>query len=87
MHAFVPSGTGLKVARCTFSRATLANWIIIYALHKGSLVRTFLIADETRIQVLKKGGRNPGIQSFLGSFVRVLRSGLSVGFVVRVYFN
>ena len=61
-----------------FTRATLANWIIYCAknyfrplydyLHRQLLKRTFLMADETRIQVLKESGRNPETDSFMWLF-------------------
>lgn len=61
-----------------FTRATLANWIIYCAknyfeplydyLHRQLLGRTFLMADETRIQVLKEPGRNPETDSFMWLF-------------------
>lgn len=57
------------------SRATLANWIIYCAnhyfmpvykyLHRELLKREFLMADETRVQVLKELGRTPESQSFM----------------------
>ena len=57
------------------SRTTLANWIIhcsssyfepIYEyFHRELLKRQFLMADETRIQVLKEEGRNPETDSFM----------------------
>ena len=64
-------GVGLK-------RATLANWIIFCArnyfqpmydyFHRTLLARTYLMADETRIQVLKEPGRNPETDSFMWLF-------------------
>lgn len=60
------------------SRATLANWIIYCAgnyfspfydyLHRELLKRQFLMADETRIQVLKELGRNAETDSFMWLF-------------------
>ena len=62
----------------SFSRATLANWIIICAteyfqplydyFHRCLLRRMFLMADETRIQVLKEGERNPESDSYMWLF-------------------
>ena len=61
-----------------FTRATLANWIIYCAknyfkpvydyLHRQLLERTFLMADETRIQVLNEPERNPETDSFMWLF-------------------
>lgn len=61
-----------------FTRATLANWIIYCAktyfepmyeyLHRQLLARTYLMADETRIQVLKEPERNPETDSFMWLF-------------------
>lgn len=60
------------------SRATLANWVIYCAgnyfsqfydyLHRELLKRKFLMADETRIQVLKEPGRNAETDSFMWMF-------------------
>lgn len=57
------------------TRATLANWIIYCAehyfmpvyeyLHRELLKREFLMADETRVQVLKEPERAPESQSFM----------------------
>ena len=59
-------------------RATLANWIIYCAseyfapfydyLHRELLKRQFLMADETRVQVLKEPGRNAETDSFMWLF-------------------
>lgn len=56
------------------SRATLANWIIYCAgnyfsplydyFHREILKRQFLMADETRVQVLKEPGRKAETDSF-----------------------
>ena len=61
-----------------FTRATLANWIIYCAynyfkpmydyLHRQLLLRKYLMADETRIQVLKEPERNPETDSFMWLF-------------------
>ena len=61
-----------------FTRATLANWIIYCAdnyfkpmydyLHRQLLQRKYLMADETRIQVLKEPERNPETDSFMWLF-------------------
>ena len=61
-----------------FTRATLANWIIYCAdnyfkpmydyLHRQLLHRKYLMADETRIQVLKEPERNPETDSFMWLF-------------------
>lgn len=60
------------------SRATLANWIIYCAMnyfsplydyfHRELLKRRFLMADETRIQVLKEPGREAETDSFMWLF-------------------
>lgn len=57
------------------SRTTLANWIIYSAghyfrplydyFHRQLLLREFLMADETRVQVLKEPGRSAESQSFI----------------------
>lgn len=59
-----------------FTRATLANWIIYCAdnyfkpmydyLHRQLLQRKYLMADETRIQVLKEPERNPETDGYQG---------------------
>ena len=61
-----------------FTRATLANWIIYCAnhyfkpmydyLHRQLLGRKYLMADETRIQVLNEPERNPQTDSFMWVF-------------------
>ena len=60
------------------NRATLANWIIYCAtqyfapfydyLHRELLKRKFLMADETRIQVLHEEGREAETDSFMWLF-------------------
>lgn len=60
------------------SRTTLANWIIHCAeqyfrpvydhLHRQLLERSFLMADETRVQVLKEPGRSAESDSFMWLF-------------------
>lgn len=60
------------------SRATLANWIIycsqkyfqpLYGyFHRELLKRSFAMADETRVQVLKEPDRRPQTQSFMWVF-------------------
>lgn len=57
------------------SRATMANWIIycsrMYLLpmyqyfHREMIKREFLMADETRVQVLKEKGRAPETDSYM----------------------
>lgn len=57
------------------SRTTLANWIIYCSshyleplyeyFHRKMLQRNYLMADETRIQVLKEDGRAATTQSFM----------------------
>ncbi|MDR2903377.1 MAG: IS66 family transposase [Clostridiales bacterium] len=57
------------------SRATLANWIIFCAetyfapmyefFHRLQLKRKFLMADETRVQVLKEKGRSAESDSYM----------------------
>ncbi len=61
-----------------FTRATLANWIIYCAdnyfkpmydyFHRQLLLRKYLMADETRIQVLNEPERNPETDSFMWLF-------------------
>ena len=61
-----------------FNRTTLANWIIYSAehyfqpmydyFHRELLKRSFAMADETRIQVLKEEGRRAQTQSFMWLF-------------------
>ena len=61
-----------------FTRATLANWIIYCAntyfkhmydyFHRQLLLRKYLMADETRIQVLKEPERKPETDSFMWLF-------------------
>ncbi len=60
------------------SRDTLLRWMITCTLehftplydyfHRRLLERKFLMADETRLQVLKEPGRDPGTQSFMWLF-------------------
>lgn len=60
------------------SRTTMANWIIYCArdyfgalyefFHRELLKREFLMADETRIQVLEEPGRNAETDSFMWLF-------------------
>lgn len=60
------------------SRTRLANWIIVCAdeyfvpvyeyFHRLLLKREFLMADETRIQVLKESDRNPETESYMWLF-------------------
>lgn len=60
------------------SRATLANWIVYCArncfrplyeyFHRELLKRRFLMADETRVQVLKEPGRNAQTDSYMWLF-------------------
>lgn len=61
-----------------FTRATLANWIIYCAntyfrhmydyFHRQLLLRKYLMADETRVQVLKEPERKPETDSFMWLF-------------------
>lgn len=61
-----------------FTRATLANWITYCAnhyfkpmydyLHRQLLSRKYLLADETRIQVLNEPERDPETDSFMWVF-------------------
>lgn len=61
-----------------FNRTTLAGWIIYSAehyfqpmydyFHRELLKRSFAMADETRIQVLKEEGRRAQTQSFMWLF-------------------
>lgn len=60
------------------SRTTLANWIISCSqqyfqplydyFHQELLKRSFVMADETRVQVLKEPERDPQTQSFMWVF-------------------
>lgn len=60
------------------SRSTLANWIIYCAktyftpvyeyFHRELLRREFLMADETRVQVLKEPGRKAETDSFMWAY-------------------
>lgn len=60
------------------NRATLANWIIYcatqyiepfyYYLHREQLKREFLMADESRIQVLHEEERKAETDSFMWLF-------------------
>ena len=60
------------------SRATLANWIIYCSgnyfsplydyFHRELLKRRFLMADETRVQILKEPGRNAETDSYMWLF-------------------
>ena len=60
------------------SRATMANWVIrcteeclqpvFGCLHRELLSRGFLMADETRVQVLKEPGRKAQADSFMWVF-------------------
>ena len=60
------------------SRATLANWIIYCSgnyfrplydhFHRELLKRQFLMADETRVQVLKEAGRKAETDSYMWLF-------------------
>ena len=62
----------------SLTRATLANWIIYCSehyfkplyefFHRELLKRKFLMADETRVQVLKEPERNPETTSFMWLF-------------------
>ncbi len=68
----------LTVHGVSITRATLANWIIYCSkhylkplykfFHKELLKRNFLMADETRIQVLKEPERDPETVSFMWLF-------------------
>ena len=60
------------------SRATLANWIIYCAenylchvydyFHRQLRMRKYLMADETRVQVLNEPERNPETDSWMWLF-------------------
>ena len=62
----------------SLTRATLANWIIYCSknyleplyeyFHRELIKRKFLMADETRVQVLKEPERNPETVSFMWLF-------------------
>ncbi len=62
----------------TFNRTTLANWMIYCSsnyfvqlyeyFHRQLLKRQFLMADETRVQVLKEPGRAAQTDSFMWLF-------------------
>ena len=64
-----------KMYGIELSRATMANWVIYSAshylkplydyFHRMLLKREFLMADETRVQVLKEDGRSAETDSFM----------------------
>lgn len=64
-----------KMYGIELSRATMANWVIYTAFHymkplydyfhRLLLKREVIMADETRVQVLKEDGRNPETDSFM----------------------
>ena len=74
----LPAGKGLKQYGAQISRTTLANWIIYCSknyfqpmydyFHRELLKRSFAMADETRVQVLKEEGRRAQTQSFMWLF-------------------
>ena len=75
------------------SRTTLANWIIYCSknyfqpmydyFHRELLKRSFAMADETRVQVLKEEGRRAQTQSCLlyTSDMRMVSDGSEVPFL------
>lgn len=81
----------LAIHGVTITRATLANWIIYCAehhlkplyeyFHRELLKRRFLMADETRIQVLKEPERDPETVSFMWLF----RTGEDEGPTIIIY--
>lgn len=66
---------GLKQEGAEISLATMANWVIAVAknylsimydfFHRELVKRKYLMADETRVQVLKEPGRKAETQSFM----------------------
>lgn len=77
-YALVPPGKDWKQYGAEISRTTLANWIIYCAqhyfqpvydyFHRELLKRSFLMGDETRVQVLNEPERRPQSQSFMWLF-------------------
>lgn len=71
-------GQDWKQMGVTLNRATLADWIVYCAenyfsplydyFHRELIKRQFLMADETRVQVLKEPGRNAEMDSFMWLF-------------------
>ena len=71
-------GKDWKQYGAQISRTTLANWIIYCSknyfqpmydyFHRELLKRSFAMADETRVQVLKEEGRRAQTQSFMWLF-------------------
>ena len=69
---------GSSVSGLSLSRATLANWIIYCAenylchvydyFHRQLRMRKYLMADETRVQVLNEPERNPETDSWMWLF-------------------
>lgn len=79
----LPAGKDWKQYGAQISRTTLANWIIYCSqnyfqpmydyFHRELLKRSFAMADETRVQVLKEEGRQAQTQT--QSFMWLFRSG------------
>ena len=75
---FVKKDTRDVYKRQPLSRATLANWIIYCAenylchvydyFHRQLRMRKYLMADETRVQVLNEPERNPETDSWMWLF-------------------
>ncbi len=75
----------------SLTRATLANWVIYCSdhylkplyeyFHRELLKRKFLMADETRVQVLKEPERDPETTSFMWLF----RTGEDGGPAIIIY--
>ena len=75
-HAAVPAGSSWKQLGVTFSRTTMARWIIRCAedwleplwdaMRKELLQREVLHADETVVQVLKENGKTAQSKSYMG---------------------
>ena len=81
----------LALHGATITRATLGKWIIYSAEHylkplyeyfrRELLKRKFLMADETRVQVLKEPERDPETTSFMWLF----RTGEDEGPPIIIY--
>ena len=81
----------LTLHNVSIRRATLANWIIYCAehhlkplyeyFHRELIKRKFLMADETRVQVLKEPDRAPETDSFMWLF----RTGEDEGPPIIIY--
>ena len=81
----------MNIHGVSLTRATLANWIIYCSghylkplyefFHREMIKRRFLMADETRVQVLKEPERDPETVSFMWLF----RTGEDEGPPIIIY--